>query len=90
MFNLYLTLAALAYAMLVCYTVTMRKAKQQQEADLSDILDETLTLPFRVLRYFLSKEHSGKRSIGGLYENLCGPRVVTIANIKRKCFGNKP
>lgn len=84
MFNLYLTLAAIAYVLLCCFTVTMRKSKQQEDTFLIDCVFETFQLPFRVLRFFIAKKFDGKRSAGALYEHLCGPRVVTAKNIREK------
>ncbi len=84
MFTLSLIALGIAYVVFCCYTVTVRKAKKQEEAFFLDCVFETFQLPFRVLRFFLEKKFDGKRSVGALYEHLCGPRIVTVKNIKEK------
>ena len=84
MLTISLTLAAIAYVLLCCFTVTMRKSKKHEDTFLIDCVFETFQLPFRALRFFLEKKFDGKRSAGALYEHLCGPRVVTVKNIREK------
>lgn len=82
MLNLILTIAAVVYVSLACFTITMRKAKVQRETYFGDCVLDVIQLPFRALRFFLSNEFSGRRSVTSFYEHLCGPRVMTLRGMK--------